>query len=1641
MQSGRFPCIRIPLKQCEPVDWVAPLQHYIKNTYQDDPRRHFDSIAAFNRMRQEVLDAQPNTNGRDLIYQYYIQLDHLEHRLIQHYPPPQLEFVWKDAFDFQQKTQSSLAFEKAGIMYNLAAVLGMYGAEVLTNSQVHQQSLNQSPSKIASAASSTDIKYNDVVNQAYYHFQCAAMQFKLIAETFQHAPSFDLRPETNNALCQAMLAQAHECVYIQTMSQKMRSSNVAKVVNQVARAYEKLVELLEQLEGPVPLGWKLLAKTKNKYYLALAQLNAADASTAKKKHGEAVTRYTLAAQHIEQAIKTAKSFTAGIFSTENPVESFYPNEPRELVDACNTLSSKIKTAREEASKDNDLVYHQDEPKIEDLDPINPPGDKHGVTEPKDMGMLYIRDEPEFLHRNLFKNLIPLEVHQHISMYTEEKAKLLRGEVEKSQFSDSELEEMLGFMQVPSCLRKFEETLSNQDPTHPNASLPPRERMVNELSEPGISLSKAAVEIQEREHNYSLKSHIEKLDQARNRAVMDLNNIGDMLDNEQLESDRLADTHKDNSGFSLYPSSTVNVEYRNTLQSYRQSLEKAVKSDKALRNAFTNYVEPYLDAFRQGKEGVRGALSYHIATNLDKESLKVENSETLLDVDQDQPMGLGGHIDAVKATYNKLLHLREERQALTADFKKKVHEDKDDGVIDMLMRSDLRGQHQEDNREKFFAQQLDKFQPFVQRLQGLHNKQVQLCKQLTSEFRSLMELVPAKSIQNQWATAESQKEQFEETLLSAASKYDEIANNVNSGTEFYRKLNEGTMELNAKVRRFVESRAMERSAEIKRAEDNKSLMEQAALKKRLEQYNSTNIGNTGTATAQPNGLPNPLNAGQRAQMNNAGGYTETYRNTSPPTGYSSVGGGYPQQQVPPPPPPPHNPSFDGTHRQQNRYSDISTGQMIDQMASMQLGSVNQGNRTSASYTATAPPLYPTESSSSGVAGAYNQQPPPPRSSDTFSGRYQNPGTQYSSQQQQQQNNYTVYTQAQTYQHQPPLSQQAHVGYTTGTSPYANTSMFDPMSSNISQPMSNPSGIAIQAANPPLLPQHQQQHQQPPPPPQQQVGLVPSSPLQQQSSMVTPYSSSPYVHGVTAYPAQKSPVDNSGPREYASYYGPNAVSSNISHQQQQQQPQNVGLPQVQQNYRNSSIGHVAPTANILSPTHEQTSFIQQPPVTQPPSQSNTGLQHAQQPPYQPQQHQRQQQYTLSQPAVSNVSMGYTAPYQAPAQQHSTYFSSGQSVPPPPPVGQSQPTQSPPYVDQPNLGMISNIAAPQAQPQIQQQGNAGYASQPPAQPQTYQSSTVNQQAIPAQQYQYSQQQQQQPSVNHQRPPMSQTYSGSAVAPDNSWNSQRPPPPQQQQQQPPPPAYPNQQQHRPSVDYTAASNNVSGSGSGLNIHNNTVTGSGYQAQSQHQPQYQAPPVHQQPQQGYHGHAQVQQPQVQMTHQLQAGPAVSSNPGPSGPMQYGNRNSYVAAPQQPQQNAHQSPSYQPNRHHPQQQQQQQQQVPPPPPPPPPHPVQSQGSYQPQPHPQQQQYYQQGSAVPGHSYQQPASGHYQAPPPPPPQQQDSQQPMQQAGQMYSGGTQGQYYQYQPQQQQQFPPPHLQQGGTPNAGIGQPPQQQPGSLMD
>ncbi|KAH3671012.1 hypothetical protein OGAPHI_000723 [Ogataea philodendri] len=398
--------ISVPVKKTKEVDWIEPLKKYIERLYGSTAEFEHE-IAAFNKLRIDIVHCDQDPIGRDLYYKYYGQLELLELRIA--LDTLGIEFCWYDAFITSlSNKQHSIAFEKASVLFNLAAIMSHV------------------------AAHSDDLKVS------YEWFQKSSGVFKFIQESFLHAPSEDLSVQCVESLSKLMLAQAQEAFllrYIET-NDEPKPSLVSRLAKATGKMYGTSSEQIESLKS-IQYSWGQYTKIKELYYLSIANYQNALLLKASGKYGQAIAYVKQA----EELIKKHQKYS-------------YRHNPG-FQEKVKTQISLIKEELELLEKDNDFIYHDMVPSAAALAEIKPMESAKPIT---------IADQKitEIVGRDAFEKIVPLKVHELSSMYSEEVAKVLRAESEKCELADLEFSSTLEFLQLPKSLSDLRSLLDEAE---------------------------------------------------------------------------------------------------------------------------------------------------------------------------------------------------------------------------------------------------------------------------------------------------------------------------------------------------------------------------------------------------------------------------------------------------------------------------------------------------------------------------------------------------------------------------------------------------------------------------------------------------------------------------------------------------------------------------------------------------------------------------------------------------------------------------------------------------------------------------------------------------------------------------------------------------------------------------------------------------------------------------------------------------------------------------------------------------------------------------------------------------------------------------------------------------------------------------
>lgn len=318
--------------------------------------------------------------------------------------------------------------------------------------------------------------------------------------------------------------------------------------------------------------------------------------------------------------------------------------------------------RTQAQKDNDLIYNAIVPPVETLPAI----DKLVVATPIPIQEVYSAPEVQrTIGPDLFIKLIPLSVHESASVYSEEKAKLVRAEVERADSAESEVRSSLDAMGVKDGLLRFK-AIVEQSAAGRNLELPQdilriqTDLRLIESREPVSALF------------VSLDAIRSSVHQVLESAQRDLE-----IESRDCEAARVRYSHE----FGQEPSASVSRSLRSDLKSHREAMEKALVSDKMVTEIWDSVKGDI--TILVDEDGVENTFRSIVNEGLDGNKIEFEvKRESLLDLDLDkndekvakeeEERGkIVVFIDEIEQRLGRLNKISVERKNVLKDLKEKV----------------------------------------------------------------------------------------------------------------------------------------------------------------------------------------------------------------------------------------------------------------------------------------------------------------------------------------------------------------------------------------------------------------------------------------------------------------------------------------------------------------------------------------------------------------------------------------------------------------------------------------------------------------------------------------------------------------------------------------------------------------------------------------------------------------------------------------------------------------------------------------------------------------------------------------------------------------------------------------------------------
>lgn len=406
-----MPMIWLDLKEAGDFNFQPAVKKFVLKNYGENPEAYNEELKKLELLRQNAIRVPRDFEGCSVLRKYLGQLHYLQSRVpMGSGQEAAVPVTWTEIFSGKSVAHEDIKYEQACILYNLGALHSMLGA---MDKRVSEEGMKVSCT----------------------HFQCAAGAFAYLREHFPQAYSVDMSRQILTLNVNLMLGQAQECLLEKSMLDNRKSFLVARISAQVVDYYKEACRALESpdtasLLGRVQKDWRKLVQMKIYYFAAVAHLHMGKQAEEQQKFGERVAYFQSALDKLNEAIKLAKG------------------QPDTVQDALRFTMDVIGGKYNSAKKDNDFIYHEAMPALDTLQPVKgAPLVKPLPVNPTD---------PAVTGPDIFAKLVPMAAHEASSLYSEEKAKLLREVMAKIEDKNEVLDQFMDSMQLDP------ETVDNLD---------------------------------------------------------------------------------------------------------------------------------------------------------------------------------------------------------------------------------------------------------------------------------------------------------------------------------------------------------------------------------------------------------------------------------------------------------------------------------------------------------------------------------------------------------------------------------------------------------------------------------------------------------------------------------------------------------------------------------------------------------------------------------------------------------------------------------------------------------------------------------------------------------------------------------------------------------------------------------------------------------------------------------------------------------------------------------------------------------------------------------------------------------------------------------------------------------------------------
>uniref|UniRef100_A0A2A4JAU3 Tyrosine-protein phosphatase non-receptor type 23 n=1 Tax=Heliothis virescens TaxID=7102 RepID=A0A2A4JAU3_HELVI len=406
----KLPMLSFELKVSHENTHFGPkLKQYIAEAYREDPDSYSNEIHQLEGLRSAAVRPTIDSVGLSALIRYFCQLRSLQSRFpMAKGQPAACSFSWKDLYANMNRTLADIRFEMASILYNIGALLTQLGAAEPRNTA-------------------------DSLKTACTHFQQAAWVFQYLREQLPQPSGVDVCSEIMRMMQEICFALAQECILEKSIQDTRKPSVVGAVATQVMYFYKNSLgylgpnmgaDIVHEIVGTKLYNyWHRYLSFKLNYIGCVVCLYQGMHAEEQQKMGERVAFY----QHAVERLAEARKLTKNI-------------EPAQVVQEALTFTNDVVEGKRKAAKnENEFIYHEEVPEKDLLSDMKP------VCLVKALPINF--NDPEVSGADAFSRLVPMMAHEASSVYSEEKAQMLRHIVGLVEAKNTELTEFMSSLQL------------------------------------------------------------------------------------------------------------------------------------------------------------------------------------------------------------------------------------------------------------------------------------------------------------------------------------------------------------------------------------------------------------------------------------------------------------------------------------------------------------------------------------------------------------------------------------------------------------------------------------------------------------------------------------------------------------------------------------------------------------------------------------------------------------------------------------------------------------------------------------------------------------------------------------------------------------------------------------------------------------------------------------------------------------------------------------------------------------------------------------------------------------------------------------------------------------------------------------------